>query len=154
MTRSLLISLLAGAVLAVGHGSVSVAQECSCLTKRGEGVITLANGQVLLTQNAHTTPAVPGSSVSPGARIATGANSSAAVRIGRCEISIPPVSELTITARGPQLCLALLSAEPAPAAGIGVGLVPAAVFGTVLAGVAVGVVAADNGNGNNIPVSP
>src|SRR4051794_14470274 len=129
MTRSLLLSFVAGAVLALSHSSVSVAQDaCSCLTKRGAGVITLANGQVLVTQNARTTPAVPGSSVLPGARIATGANSSAGVRVGRCEISIPPVSELTITQRGPQLCLALASAELAPAVG-GVGVVPAVILG-------------------------
>jgi len=117
-------------------------------------VITLANGQVLVTQNARTTPAVPGNSVLPGARIATGANSSAGVRIGRCEISIPPVSELTITQRGPQLCLALLSAEPAAVAG-GIGVAPAVILGTVAIGGIVAVAVAGGGNdNNNNPVSP
>jgi hypothetical protein len=153
MTRSLLLSLVAGAVLALGHSSVSVAADCSCLTKRGQGVVTLADGQVLVTQNARTTAAVPGSSVFPGARISTGANSSAGVRIGRCEISVPPVSELTIEEQGPQLCLALSSAEPAPVLGGG-GVGPAVVFGGVLAAVAIGVAVSNSDDNNNQPVSP
>jgi len=108
-------------------------------------VITLANGQVLVTQNAQTSEAVPGSSVLPGARISTGANSSAAVRVGRCSISIPAVSELTISEQGPQLCLALSSAAPAAVAG-GIGVVPAVVFGTVVAGVGIAAAVADDDN--------
>lgn len=118
--------LLASAVLAVLTSPALAQQQqssqqllgctCSSQTKPGErvtGTVTEVSGTVLFSGRQLSSDAV----LNAGSVLTTGADGTARLQIGTCDINVQPSSNVTVSRTGPDICVWVAQNGVAPQTG-------------------------------------
>ncbi|WP_136621048.1 MULTISPECIES: hypothetical protein [Mesorhizobium] len=158
--KLVLKTVLAVFVASLGLGSVSsFAQDasCSCVTAyQGPaapiGSIHSADGDVMVSQTAGYGPAKAGNALDFGSRVVVGAEGTASILVGGCNLDVPANSSLNISRLGNNICLKLVGSEHTaaiqPSGGGGGFGAPEAIFAGAL--LTSGVLAATQDDDNGV----